>query len=146
MGEVKFIAKDSNRNCSQADRRALSSSHDLFPSPLRGRIKEGGIAQGFDNHVNHSIHVLKYIVIPKSQDIETLIPQPDISLNIVSHLLTMLSAVDLNDQSFFQTNKIDDVASQRLLAAKLNTVNLPESEFPPKQPLSVRGVFPQLPC
>jgi hypothetical protein len=81
-------------------------------------------------------------VVPKSQDIETLIPQPDISLNIVSYLLTMLSAVDLDDQSFFQTNKIDDVASQRLLAAKLKTVYLPESEFPPKQPLSVRGVFP----
>jgi hypothetical protein len=142
MGEVKFIVKDSNRNCLRADRRALSSSHDLFPSPLRGRIKEGGIAQGFDNHVNNSIDVLNYIVIPKSQDIETLIPQPDISLNIVSYLLTMLSAVDLDDQSFFQTNKIDDVASQRLLAAKLKTVYLPESEFPPKQPLSVRGVFP----
>src|SRR6266550_2257766 len=66
MLEVKFIVKDSNRNCSRADRRALSSSHDLFPSPLRGRIKEGGIAQGFDNHVNNSIDVLKYIVIPKS--------------------------------------------------------------------------------
>jgi hypothetical protein len=109
---------------------------------LRGRIKEGGISQGFDNHGNDSIDVLKYIVIPKSQDIETLIPQPDISLNIVSYLLTMLSAVDLDDQSFFQTNKIDDVASQRLLAAKLKTVYLPESKFPPKQSLSVRGVFP----
>jgi hypothetical protein len=109
---------------------------------LWGRIKEGGISQGLDNHVNNSIDVLKYIVIPKSQDIETLIPQPDISLNIVSYLLTMLSAVDLDDQSFFQTNKIHDVASQRLLAAKLQTVYLPESEFPPKQPLSVRGVFP----
>jgi hypothetical protein len=142
MGEVKFIVKDSNRNWSRANRRALSSSHDLFPSPLRGRIKEGGISQGFDNHVNNSIDVLKYIVIPKSQDIETLIPQPGISLNIVSYLLTVLSAVDLDDQSFFQTNKIDDVASQRLLAAKLKTVYLPESEFPPKHTLGIGGVFP----
>jgi len=53
----------------------------------------------------------------------------------------MLSAVDLDDQSFFQTNKIHDVASQRLLAAKLQTVYLPESEFPPKQLLSVVGFF-----
>jgi hypothetical protein len=54
----------------------------------------------------------------------------------------MLSAVDLNDQSFFQTNEVNDVASQRLLPAKLKTVYLPESEFLPKQPLSIRGVFP----
>jgi hypothetical protein len=81
-------------------------------------------------------------VIPKSQDIETLIPQPSISLNIVSNLLAMLSAIDLNDQSFFQTNEVNDVAPQRLLPAKLKTVYLPESEFPPKQPLSIRGVFP----
>jgi hypothetical protein len=132
MGEVKFIVKNSSRNCLRADPRALSSSHDLFPSPLRGRIKEGGISQGFDNHVNDSIDVLKYIVIPKSQNIETLIPQPDISVNIVSYLLTMLPAVDLNNQPFFQTNKINDVASHRLLAAKLKTVYLPESEFTPK--------------
>jgi hypothetical protein len=109
---------------------------------LRGRIKEGGISQSSDNQVNDSIDVLKYIVMPKSQDIKTLIPQPSISLNIVSNLLAMLSAVDLNDQSFFQTNEVNDVASQRLLPAKLKTVYLPESEFLPKQPLSIRGVFP----
>jgi len=109
---------------------------------LRGRIKEGGISHGFDNQVNDFIDVLKYIVIPESQDIETLIPQPSISLTIVRSLLTMLSAVDLDDYPFFQADKIDDVASQRLLPAKLKTVYLPESEFPPKQPLSIRGVFP----
>jgi hypothetical protein len=139
---VRFIVKDSNRNCSGAAWRRLSSSHNLFPSPLRGRIKEGGISQSSDNQVNDSIDVLKYIVMPKSQDIKTLIPQPSISLNIVSNLLAMLSAVDLNDQSFFQTNEVNDVASQRLLPAKLKTVYLPESEFLPKQPLSIRGVFP----
>ena len=40
----------------------------------------------------------------------------------------MLSAVNFDDQSFFQTYKIDDVTSHWLLSAKFATVNLPVNE------------------
>ena len=52
----------------------------------------------------------------------------------------MLSAVNFNDQSFFQTDKIDDVVPQRLLAAKFITINLPETKLPPEQPLDIGRV------
>ena len=68
-------------------------------------------------------------MVPKSQDIETLIPQPAITLSIVYYLLTVLSAIDLYHHSFFQTDKIDDVAPQRLLAAKFVSIYLPERSW-----------------
>jgi hypothetical protein len=38
----------------------------------------------------------------------------------------MLSAVDFDDHSLFQTDKVNDVVFQRLLATEFETVNLPD--------------------
>jgi hypothetical protein len=112
---------------------------------LRGRIKEGGTLQRLDYVLHDTVHVSQYIVIPEPQDNETLIPQPSIPLGIIIGLLSMLPAVQLDDQPFFQTDKIDNVLSQWLLATEFETLDLPKTKFSPEQPLGVGGVFPQLP-
>jgi hypothetical protein len=112
----------------------------FYPSPLRGRIKEGGISQGFDNHVNDSIDVLKYIVIPKSQDSKTLISQPSVTLCIKTSLLSVLSSIHLNHDSLFQTDKVYDITPQRLLSPEFVAVNPPQAELAPKHTLGIGRV------
>jgi len=58
----------------------------------------------------------------------------------------MLPAVEFNDQSLFQANKISDVISNGLLPAKLVAVELPESKLPLKKPFSFCEIFSEGAC
>ena len=115
-----------------------------LPSPLRGRTEVGGASQVFSDLLQYPVSVLHHIVIPKPQNNETLIAEPNITLSIIFCVLRVLSAVELNDHSFPQTRKIDNVASQWLLPTEFATVNLPVAKFLPQQLLGIGRVFSQL--
>jgi hypothetical protein len=53
----------------------------------------------------------------------------------------MLSAVELDDQSFFKAYEINNVFTQRLLPSKFVAVDLPESKLAPKEPFSFGGTI-----
>ena len=73
-------------------------------------MKEGGALQFFNNHVHDSFNILQHIMIPKSQNSETLISEPSITVSIVIRVFSMLSPINFNNQSLFQAHKIDNVS------------------------------------
>jgi len=83
------------------------------------------------DHFHDSVNVVEHIIIPESQNHETLTTKPVIAMAIVIRLLSMLPAVHFDNQPCFQTYKIDDVVSQRLLASELVTIDLPETKLLP---------------
>jgi hypothetical protein len=111
---------------------------------LRGRNEEGGILKGFQYSIRDTFAVLNDIVVPKSENRKTLRAQPCIALSIVFAIFRMLSAIKLDNQSSFQANEIDNIATKGLLPAKLKSVNLPAAKLLPKQSLGVGRVPPQL--
>jgi hypothetical protein len=74
---------------------------------LRGRIEVGGAFQFLNNLLHNPIDILHHIVVPKAQNNGTLITKPGIAIPIVIRPLSMLSTVQLDNQSFLQTHKID---------------------------------------
>jgi hypothetical protein len=56
-----------------------------------------------------TFHILHDIAIPKSQNNEALLTQPRVTFSIVLPFIRMLTAVNLDNQSFFETNKIYNV-------------------------------------
>ena len=82
----------------------------------------------FNNHLHYSVDVLEHIVVPKSQNTETLSAQPSVTLSIMIQFWSVLAAINFYDESFLQTHKIDDVIPQRLLAPKFVTIHLPETK------------------
>lgn len=82
--------------------------------------------------LHHSFNVLHHVVVPESQNDETLSAQPSIALFIVLLLLSMLSAINLDNQSPLQTHEIDDLPAQRLLTAEFTTLDLPVAKPLPK--------------
>ncbi len=56
----------------------------------------------------------------------------------------MLSSIHLNYHPLFQTNKVNDISSQRLLPAKFVALELPEAKLSPKQTFGVRRVISKL--
>jgi len=79
------------------------------------------------NQFGYGVYVFQHVVVPKSENAKTLIAQPSIALGIIIRLLSVLSSVDLNHQSHFQTHKIDNIPSQRLLSAKFEPFDLPQA-------------------
>jgi hypothetical protein len=110
----------------------MLSPRYLFPSPLRGKIKEWGALQRFDDLLHDSIYVFQHVVIPKSQDNKSLVTQPIITLRIIIRVFRMLSAINFNHQPFFQAHIIDNILPHWLLPAKFKTVNLPETKLLPE--------------
>ena len=84
-------------------------------------------------------------MIPESKNDKSLLAQPIIPLPIIVMLIGMLSAVDLDNNSLLQTDKVDDVDSDWLLPAKLETVELPHSDATPEQLFSFGGVVAKRP-
>jgi hypothetical protein len=76
----------------------------------------------FQNCSQDTFEVGQHFIFPEAQDPEAVLLQELRSRVICRGLLGMLSAIDFNDQSIFNADKIDDVWSDRVLAAKLEAV------------------------
>jgi hypothetical protein len=72
--------------------------------------------------------VAKHVVIPKSQNPESLALEPSAPLGIAVSLQRVLTAIDFNDQLRFKTHKVDDVGTDRLLPAKAMVHDLPTAQ------------------
>jgi hypothetical protein len=76
-------------------------------------------------------------VIPVSQYPEALLYQPSAPLSIVFNLITMLSAVDLDDQVALETHEINNVWADRLLASELEAVQPAVTQSLPQSLLGI---------
>jgi hypothetical protein len=85
-----------------------------------GGVRGGGIQPseyGFQN----SLYILENLVIPKPKDSKPLFLKPSIANLIFSYRLSVLSTLDFKDHFVLETDKIDDVMTDRGLPAKLES-------------------------
>ena len=107
------------------------AGQDLLPPPppLRGRIEEGGLAviERRPNHLFDRHPLLQGLCIPEPQNPEAFSFQPRGPPRILFRLFRVLSAVHLDAEPLLQTDEIDDVRPQALLAPKLVPTELPQT-------------------
>jgi hypothetical protein len=99
-------------------------------SPLAGEDGGGGrvaILQRSPNHLFDRHRILQDLCIPEPQNPEAFSFQPRGPLRIIFRLFCVLSAVHLDDQPLLQTDEVDDVRPQGLLAPKLVPTELPQT-------------------
>jgi len=63
--------------------------------------------------------LIQYFVIPKAQHDETLRCQPLVTSLIISNIITVLSAVDLDDNAALQTDESHDAGTEGFLSLEL---------------------------
>ena len=97
----------------QAGRGRLASSD---ARRVRGSIRERG-RNGFQN----SRDIAEDIIIPEVQNLIVVIGEPFITDHVMP-VVSMLSAIHLNDESGFAANKADGVWADRFLPNKFVTV------------------------
>jgi len=83
------------------------------------------------------------LVVPESQDAIALRLQPAGTLFVVGDLHRMLATIHVDNHPAFETHKVHDERTNRLLAAKLNRRDLTALELLPKTPFCVRQVLAQ---
>ena len=82
-------------------------------------LGRGVRAQRGCNRFQYIIHALQDFVVPKPQHTKAFAFQPPTSLRIGFHTLDMLTTVHFHNQCPFETNKIDNVRLNGLLAFEL---------------------------
>ena len=95
------------------------------------------------NRLPNPFHVLQYFVVPESYHLESLDFEPLRSRGISLLLFGMLPAVQFDDEFLFETDKVDNVISDGLLASEFEALRLFGAQMLPQQSLGVGGVFAQ---
>jgi hypothetical protein len=96
------------------------------------------------HNLNNRLSLAQNLMIPKSQDRESVPLQPAIASSVMG-VGKMLSAVDLDDQPGFEADEVGDKATDRRLAAELET-QLPMPQMTPQAALGLGHVPAQFPC
>jgi hypothetical protein len=119
----------------------IAVSAGFLPSPLVGegaerRSREAGeglfaVDDKFGEHVFENRRwLLQHVVIPIAQCLEPFSGQRRIS-RFVAIGRCVLTGVDLDDETLFETDKIKDVILKRNLSPKLEVSELPMAQQPP---------------
>ena len=85
----------------------------------------------YDGH--HGLSLVHDFMVPKTQYyMESMLFEPCAALLVVAHPFHMLPAIHLDHKPRFETDEIDDIASQWMLTAKPISTDLPLAKPPPK--------------
>jgi hypothetical protein len=76
--------------------------------------------------VPNTFDISKYFVIPEAQDAVAMFNEPLIADGVAS-VLGVLAAIDLDDEPFLSTNKIDDITPNWLLTHKFESAERPRT-------------------
>jgi hypothetical protein len=95
------------------------------------------------NHRPHTVEILQDIVVPESDHSKSLALQISGSARVV--FWRVLTSVDLDDEAFLRTKKIDDLAVDFDLLAELKPIELSRAQDAPEFPFGIRRVLPQRP-
>jgi len=82
-------------------------------------------------------------VIPKPKNAKPFRPYPCVAFGIIRLLLTMLTAIDFNHQVLFQTDKINDKATDGALPSKFVSAKLTKAKVAPENSLSIGWIVSQ---
>ena len=78
----------------------------------------------FQDCEHDALSVAEYFVVPKANDSITALLKPPCASPVPHVLFTVLPAVDFNDELGFGAKEVDDVWTDRLLAAKARSLEL----------------------
>ena len=81
---------------------------------VRGTLRADSGCYDFED----AVHILQNIVIPESQDSVVVLSQPPVA-DAVRFTVSVLPTIDLQNQTRFPADKIDNVRANRLLANEL---------------------------
>src|SRR3954447_10336678 len=100
----------------------------LAPPPLRGRSGRGVGAERIKNRAENALGIRQHIVVPEPDDAIATRLEP-ISARLA--VLRVLSAIDLDDELRRRAEEIDDIRSERMLAAETKTFELLSAQARP---------------
>jgi hypothetical protein len=86
----------------------------------------------------HAIETCQHIGVPESEYCVALRSEPSVSDNVAGTLV-VLATIDLDDQAFLATEKVDDISTHGRLTAKFPFTEAPVTECIPEFFLSVGG-------
>ena len=83
--------------------------------------------QRFKNGLQDTIGIRHHIAVPEAQYSQAVRPEESVAPCIVRHLLDMLAAIQLDDDSRLQANEVTNIRPERALAPEFEAVYLPTS-------------------
>ncbi len=86
----------------------------------------------------YRFYFVKNLVVPKSKNLKTSSIEYLCPILVIPLLLSVLPAIYFNYQFIFQADKIEDVISKWMLAAKFQTTNLTASQNVPQRSFGLR--------
>lgn len=131
-------------------RGASSGSGHLSPRAGRGRIASairvrGRFLKGSGYRLKYTSDVAKHVVVPESKDSVTSRYKPCIARQ-VARASSVLSTIDLDDQTTLTTNKVNGVRADRFLANEFKAVDRTRPQPVPERQFGVRCIAPQPSC
>ncbi len=100
-----------------------------MPPPCFGGGRGGGL-EAVLNLGENRLCLHQSFAIREAQHVETLLTEPLRACRVLRALILMLPAVQLDDQHAFDAAEIDDVWTDRMLAAKSNAQLMPAQTYP----------------
>jgi hypothetical protein len=98
---------------------------------------------GVEDRGENGFGVREHIGIPEAKDRESLSPEPAIPHGIAYpvHWLSVLAAVEFDDDSWGVRNEVDNVRADRRLTTKLHPCGLAAAEAAPQCDLRIGGAL-----
>jgi hypothetical protein len=121
---------------SRCERRIISSA-----GLWAGRT----IGQHSGDPVDHAFEIIEHFVVPKADDLETLVRQIDGAGSVLVCLEGVLVAVEFDYQRSFEAAKVGDKRTDGMLAAELDS-ELTPAQAMPEELLEYGGVASKAAC
>ena len=102
--------------------------------------------QGHPDRLFHQIELHQRFSIGEAQHAKSIGCEPRIARSVVLHLLRVLRAVNLDDESLLSAPEVDDVGSEWHLPPELVAFEAPLSERPPEAAFGIGRIAPEFSC
>ncbi len=105
---------------------------------------QGGGETSFPNHSQYLAGLIKDLVIPETQNLESSRLQPSITHSVFVTAFSMLPTVQFDNNPAFEANKIHDIWAQRLLSPEFETFDMTSAEIAPQILLGIGDIVSEI--
>jgi hypothetical protein len=110
--------------------------------PFKGKVGMGMGFKRIPNTLNYRIHLIRDLVIPKTQYLETGLRQKFVSFDVFARIL-VLAAVDLDNEQSLKAYEVEDEVFERMLSPEFVSAELGMTQPLPKQAFGIGHVAAQ---
>ena len=103
---------------------------------MGGRVRGTLHADSSGYDFEHASDIAQHFMIPESQDAVVVLRQPSVA-DAICFAVSVLSTIDLYDQSRFSAHEVNNVTTDRLLANELATLNRSRTQSVPQAQFGV---------